>query len=103
MFTNDAGLLERAYDFVTCTETVEHFRDPSRAFTTLISLVRPGGWIGILTQVLTDEVEFETWYYRLDFTHVSFYSRATLDWIATQHGLELDFRAPNVVLYHKRA
>jgi len=101
IFHDFPTLLEREYDFVTSTETVEHFHHPAEAFQTLISLVCPGGWIGIMTEILTPGVQFETWYYRLDFTHVSFYSRTTLNWIATHHGLEQDTIGSNVVIYHK--
>jgi len=41
--------LEQTYDFVTCTETLEHFNDPNKEWDLLIKLVKPGGWLGLMT------------------------------------------------------
>jgi SAM-dependent methyltransferase len=42
-YAPDEGVLRRTYDFITCTETAEHFADPAREFEQLASLLRPGG------------------------------------------------------------
>ncbi len=49
-FAPDRSVLERTYDFVTCTETVEHLFEPRREFERFDRLVRPGGWLAIMTE-----------------------------------------------------
>ncbi len=100
-FEPAAGVLERTYDFVTCTEVAEHFHDPAREFETLDRLLRPGGWIGIMTQFQTEDARFDNWHYRRDPTHVVFYRRETLDRVAERFGWEAEFPCRNVALFRK--
>lgn len=87
----DAAVLERQYDFVTCTEVVEHFRDPGVEWPRLARLVRPGGWLGVMTWLVgsADALAFHTWGYKGDPTHVAFYSPATLEWLGRELGFEV--------------
>ena len=90
-YAPDAGLLDAQYDFVTCTEVVEHFREPLAGWTRLASLVRPGGWLGVMTQLAPDvPANFLRWRYRDDRTHVSFHRLATLQWLAGRFGFALE-------------
>jgi SAM-dependent methyltransferase len=98
-YATDAAVLDREYDFVTCTEVVEHFRDPAAEFTRLFARVKPGGWLGILTSLWEGEpAGFVRWRYAMDETHVAFYCRATLEWVARRHGATLDVPAAGVIL-----
>ncbi|HEY1069716.1 MAG TPA: class I SAM-dependent methyltransferase [Thermomonas sp.] len=90
-YAPDARLLETQYDFVTCTEVVEHFRDPLAGWTQLAALVRPGGWLGVMTQLAPAlPANFLRWRYRDDRTHVSFHRLATLQWLAARFGFALE-------------
>ena len=90
IFAADDRLLNRRYDFVTCTEVVEHFRQPAVAWRQLASLVRPGGWLGVMTLLAPGDAEsFSRWWYKNDPTHVSFYTARTLDWLAESMGFAL--------------
>ena len=83
LYAADPALLQRQYDFVTATEVVEHFCSPAAAWRQLASLVRPGGWLGIMTLLAPDDAEsFSRWWYKNDPTHVSFYAASTFDWLA---------------------
>ena len=101
-FAPDPGPLEKTWDFVTCTETVEHFHEPSRDWERLFTLVRPGGWLAVMTELLEEE-PLESWWYARDPTHVALYRPKTLDWIADRWGASLErpsrtvaiFRAPD--------
>ncbi|MGY6644890.1 MAG: class I SAM-dependent methyltransferase [Salinarimonas sp.] len=103
LFAPDTRVLERTYDFVTCTETAEHFHDPAREFARLDALLRPGGWLGLMTLFQTDDARFAGWHYRRDPTHVVFYREETLHWIAARHGWECTIPCPNVALMRKPA
>lgn len=100
-FAPDPGPLLRQWDFVTATEVVEHFHRPDDSFRLMARLVRPGGWLAIMTTVLTDQVEIEGWWYARDPTHVSFFRRRTLEWIGERLGWRAEFPGPNVVLYQR--
>ncbi len=91
-FHPDGAALKRAYDFVTCSETAEHFHHPAKEFDRLDSLLRPGGLLAIMTCFQTDDARFANWHYRQDPTHVVFYRTATFAVLAEQRGW--DYRSP---------
>ena len=100
-FHPDPEPLTRAYDFVTCTETAEHFHHPAEDFERLTRLVRPGGWLAIMTCFLTEDAKFEDWHYRKDPTHVVFYREATLRHLAQSWGWTCDIPVKDVALMRK--
>lgn len=100
-FHADASALNHTYDFVTCTEVVEHLHQPAKVFRQLDSLVRPGGWLAVMTCFQTDDRQFANWHYRRDPTHVVFYREATLAWLAQVHGWHLEVPAKDVALFRK--
>ena len=100
-FQPDAEALQRKYDFITCTETVEHFKRPRDEFNLLISLLRPGGWRGIMTGMLDNRDGFHGWYYHLDPTHIVFYSTTTMRWVSEWLGCTVEMPAKNVALFRK--
>ena len=101
IFFPDESVLAERYDFITCTETAEHFRDPGTQFGRLNGLLRSPGWLGVMTAMLDDWSGFPDWYYHRDPTHISFYSQRTMRWIAEQYGWEPAFPRPNVVIFRK--
>lgn len=100
-FHDDPGVLARSYDFVVCSEVAEHFHRPAEEFSRLDGLLNPGGWLGIMTGILTDDGRFAAWHYRRDPTHVVFYRPETFVHIAGRHRWHPEFPAENVVLFHK--
>lgn len=98
-FEADPGALARAYDFITCTETVEHFFRPGDELERLAGLLRPGGWLAIMTEVFEDREPFHDWWYARDPTHVCFYRGRTMEWIAARFGWSLDRPHRNVALF----
>jgi SAM-dependent methyltransferase len=101
LFAPDARALERSYEFVTCSEAAEHFFTPEKEFSLLDRLLQPGGWLGVMTGMRPEPRAFPGWHYALDPTHVSFYSPATMRWIAAFFGWAAMFPQRNVVLFHK--
>lgn len=101
LFAPDPTALKRAYDFITCTETAEHFFAPGEEFERLDALLRPGGWLGVMTQMRDNAESFERWWYVRDPTHVCFYHPATIRWIADRYGWELVGPRPTVWLFGK--
>lgn len=96
-----AAALERRYDFLTCTEVIEHLYQPAQVFRQLDGLLKPGGWLGVMTCFQTDDARFANWHYRRDPTHVVFYREHTLSVIAGQLGWTLSVPRKDVALFHK--
>jgi hypothetical protein len=101
-FAPDAGALARAYDFVVCTEVLEHLRRPADDLERLDALLKPGGALGAMTGVLEDDAAFADWWYRRDFTHIAFYRPETLAWIARRFDWELSRPSRDAALFRKR-
>ncbi|MBX3437283.1 MAG: class I SAM-dependent methyltransferase [Planctomycetaceae bacterium] len=91
------------YDFVTTTEVVEHLHRPMVDLQRVWRVLKPGGWLGIMTKRVLDAERFATWHYKNDPTHVVFYSEATFAWLATQWSAKLIVAASDVVLLQKAA
>jgi 2-polyprenyl-3-methyl-5-hydroxy-6-metoxy-1,4-benzoquinol methylase len=100
-FAPDASALARSYDFVVCTEVLEHLRAPGRTLARVDALLRPGGLLGAMTGVLEDDAAFAGWWYRKDFTHVAFFRNETLEWIARRFGWRLERPSRDVALFGK--
>jgi SAM-dependent methyltransferase len=100
-FRPDPAPLARSYDFVTCSEVIEHFHDPAGEFDRLDALLRPGGWLATMTCFQDDDARFADWHYRRDPTHVVFYREATLHHIAAQRGWCCEIPAKDVALMRK--
>ena len=103
-FHNHPELLSRTYDFIFACEVVEHFYDPAAEFQRLSRMLKPGGFLAIMTDLFhAKTTDFERWYYRLDPTHTVFYSRRTIEWIATGSSLQLFsgvvFEGPRVAVF----
>ena len=102
-FRPDAALLTRTYDFITCTEVVEHLHRPGEVFARMDAMLKPGGFLSIMTERLTPARDFAGWRYRRQPSHVVFYSDQTIDWMARRFGWRSSLHGPLVVLFEKPA
>lgn len=93
--------LELTYDFITCTEVVEHLYTPAEVFRNLDRMLRPGGWLAVMTCFQTDDDRFDNWHYRRDPTHVVFYREATFELLAARFGWRLEIPRKDVALFRK--
>jgi hypothetical protein len=100
-FAPDRTVLASRYDFITCTETAEHFFHPGDELARLDGLLRPGGWLAIMTELYVDGRALDEWRYARDPTHVSLYRRRSMDWIAGRFGWKLDMPSGAVALFRK--
>lgn len=102
-FADDTDALGQTYEFITCTETAEHFFDPAGEFERLDRMLRPGGWLGIMTEVYREDQTFAEWRYARDPTHACFYRPETMAWIAERFGYRMMEPHPTVRLFEKPA
>jgi SAM-dependent methyltransferase len=100
-FFPDRKPLYQRYDFITCTETIEHLHHPAEIFASFDKMLKPGGWLALMTCFLTDENLFRSWHYRRDPTHVVFYRATTLHYIADRFGWSCEIPVKDVALMQK--
>ena len=55
-----------------------------------------------MTCFLTDDSQFDNWYYRKDPTHVVFYARETFEIIAEQRDWTCEIPTKDIVLFCKK-
>lgn len=101
LYQNNTALLAQFYDFVTCTEVVEHFHDVAQELDNLFALVAPGGVCVIMTLFFDDPNAFKDSHYHRDPTHVAFFSRPVFQWWADTHHVQVDFPSENIVRVYK--
>lgn len=87
-YVNDESVLEQKYDFIVSTEVFEHLKSPLSEFEKLFSLLKPNGVLAIMTRPYDESIDFKTWHYKNDRTHICFYTVETFNWIAVRLGLE---------------
>ena len=102
-FYPEQSALSQQYDFITCTEVVEHLHRPAKVFDELDGLLKPGGWLGIMTCFQTCDDRFDNWHYRRDPTHVVFYREVTLAIIAGRLGWTMSVPQKDVAIFQKPA
>lgn len=100
-YYNHPELLEIDYDFITCTEVVEHFRNPDANWNQLIGLLKKGGWLAVMTQTIPENEEFGRWFYQKDETHICYYTSRTFEWLAGNHHLKMESFGPSVFLFQR--
>ena len=89
------------YDFITCTEAIEHFHNPAKELAVLHSLLKGNGLLVIMTKRVESKERFVTWHYKNDITHVCFFSEETFHYIGESMGFNVFFSGKDVVLLKK--
>ena len=85
-FHNNPELLKSKYDYVSSCEVIEHFYNPYKEFKLLKSLLKPHAKLYLMTDIYDEKIDFASWYYKNDPTHVFLYSKKTFEWIRDKFG-----------------
>lgn len=94
----------RSYDAVILHEVAEHLADPAAVFTAAGACIRNGGFFMIRTRFLESCADFASWWYRMDATHISFYTEIGLrQFMASQGFSQILFRTPDIAVFQKKA
>lgn len=99
-YFNNPQVLKGNYDFITCTEVFEHMKYPGEELPKLLTLLKPKGVLAVMTQLVTDKINFKTWYYCNDETHICYFSRKSFQWAAEKWGLRVDFIGKDIIILH---
>jgi hypothetical protein len=86
-FCDNKMVLNKDYDFIICCEVIEHFHFPINEFNLLYSLLKHKSALYCMTDLYEDKIDFSSWYYKNDFTHVFIYRKETIEWIKNNYGL----------------
>ncbi len=97
------AVLSKQYYFITATEVLEHLHNPGQELDRLWALLKPGGILGVMTQLVEDQETFSRWYNKNDDTHVCFFSRSTFQWLAGRWQVEVEFADKDVMLFQKQS
>ncbi len=89
-FHPEESLLKNSYDFLICSETLEHFRDPRRELQRFSFLVKKGGPLFFRTSFYHSNRKFTDWHYQRDPTHIGFFSEKTFFWMEKEFGWKMD-------------
>jgi hypothetical protein len=101
-YAPDISVFRNTYDFITASEVAEHLYYPMKDLGRLWSCLKPEGHLGIMTSLFTEDVDFPTWHYIRDETHVAFYTPETMAWLAEYWGAMIIYQEGNVTIFTKR-
>lgn len=87
-FHNHPEVLEKQYDYIAASEVVEHFKEPYTEFALLKSMLKPIGKLYIMTGILPYNIDFGSWHYKNDHTHVFLYHPKAFEWIKIEFGFK---------------
>ena len=100
-YYQDQSVFDKTFDFITLTEVIEHLSDPIFEIGRLKSILKPDGVIAIMTQTLTQNTDFKTWYYKNDPSHIGFYNQKSLGYLADYFELEITYYSDRVIFLKK--
>ncbi|WP_337879830.1 class I SAM-dependent methyltransferase [Rheinheimera sp.] len=101
-FAPDPAPLNQSYDFISCSEAIEHFAAPAKEWHLWQRLLKPAAVLAIMTKRYIDLKGFANWHYKNDPTHISFFHEKTFEFLAQRDGFTVEFPAPDVVLLQKQ-
>jgi len=87
-FHNLPQYLQEKYDYITSCEVIEHLYNPAKEFARLRSMLKESSKLYLMTDIYDESIDFATWYYKNDPTHVFLYTKETFFWIAKKYGFK---------------
>lgn len=79
----------KRYDLITSTEVFEHFSEPRKEMELLISHLKDGGYLAVMTSFHPGPETFDDWWYKWDPTHIVFYNLNTFQKLAEDYNLKI--------------
>lgn len=88
-FSPEKTYIDKKFGLITATEVVEHIEDPISLFEFFKEHLEEHGILAIMTTFHPNNLDrFNNWHYMRDKTHISFFTPATLRYIAKRVGLK---------------
>lgn len=102
-YANDISVFEKKYDFITATEVVEHLSEPMAEINRLIEMLNNQGYLAVMTQILTPQIDFSSWHYKNDPSHIGFFTKKSLSFLANYLNIEVYFISERVIFFQKNS
>ncbi len=101
-FYPEGDFFSNGADIVFCLEVIEHFENPIEGFQGLARACSYGGLVAVKTMIAPSTFEqFAKWWYKDDFTHVSFYTNESVEHCARRVGLIFEKELDGVLFLRK--
>ena len=100
-YSPNEHIFNQQFDFITATEVIEHLRDPKFELRRLASILKIGGYLSLMTHLLTQEIDFSNWYYKNDPSHIGFFNQKSLNYVAEELGFEINVYSERVIFLKK--
>ena len=100
-YADNRSAFERDYDFITATEVIEHLSQPMSELQRLWNLLKPGGYLGLMTKLVADAEKFANWHYKTDPTHISFFSAESFEYLGLKWGSAPVIIGADVIIFQK--
>ena len=100
-YAKNQSVFKKSFDFITLTEVLEHLSDPVFELERLASILKSKGILAVMTQTLTQDIDFDSWYYKNDPSHIGFYNDKSLTGLASLLELEITQFSDRVIFFKK--
>lgn len=100
-YKNNIALLNINWDFIVTTEVVEHLKTPFIVLEKLWLIINNGGLLALMTSLYSPEINFPSWYYKGDPTHIIFYTKESFIWLADKLNCNIEFFDKNIIILKK--
>ena len=100
-YARNQSVFKKSFDFITLTEVIEHLSDPVFELERLASILKPKGILAVMTQTLAQDIDFKSWYYKNDPSHIGFYNDKSLTCLASLLELEITQFSDRVIFFKK--
>jgi 2-polyprenyl-3-methyl-5-hydroxy-6-metoxy-1,4-benzoquinol methylase len=101
-FDPDQRVLNTTYDYIVSCEVFEHFNHPKLEIDRLTALLKPNGMLLIMTLLYHDTIDFKTWHYRNDPTHIFIFRTETIAYISEEKKLDVLELTNRFIVLRKR-
>lgn len=100
-FASNKSVFNNKYDYIVSCEVFEHFYNPKMEIDRLASLLKTNGIFLIMTLLYNNQIDFNTWKYAKDPTHVFIYRKETFEYIADKYQLEITIFTDRFIVLKK--
>lgn len=100
-FAPNENVLKNRYDYIVSCEVFEHFYKPKEEIDHLTSILKTDGVLLIMTLLYNDQIDFNTWFYRKDPTHVFIYRKETIEYLAANKGFGIEILTDRLIVLRK--
>ena len=94
-------IFSKRFDFITASEVVEHLRNPKFELKRLATILKPGGYLAVMTHMLTEKINFGDWYYKNDPSHIGFFNEKSFMHLANELGFGVNIYSERVIFLKK--